>query len=224
MTALPSPRWSRRKDARPAEILDAALDLFVQKGFAKTRVEDIALRAGVTGGAIYRYFPNKEAILESLIRDSLLVSLDEISHRLRQHQGKVAEIIGEALWRWWQLVGDGKLAGLCKLMVAEGDNFPVLRDYYFREAIEERCGRMIDFLMRKGIAQGEFHVGDVEYTVKIVRASLLMTQIWKHSFAACEQQPPDMRRYFDAYTQLLLAGLNQTTANVLPSSQPGASP
>jgi AcrR family transcriptional regulator len=220
MTATASPRWLRRKDARPAEILDAALELFVQQGFERTRIEDIARRAGVTGGVIYRYFASKEAVLESLIRDSLLGSLDAISDRLRQRNGRMSEIVGEALWSWWQLIGDGKLSGLCKLMVSEGDNFPELRDFYFEQAIEKRCGSLIDFFIRKGIAQGEFRVVDVDYTVKIVRSSLLMTQIWKHSFAACEQEPLQMRRFFDAYARLLLAGLNQQQAHaILPSPQ-----
>jgi AcrR family transcriptional regulator len=211
-TTAVSPRWTRRKAARPSEIRDAALELFVQQGFAKTRVEEIAQRAGVTAGAIYRYFPNKEAILDSLIRDSLLESLDAIADRLRQRKGKVTDMIGPALWSWWQLIGDGKLSGLAKLMVAEGDNFPALRDFYFEQAIEERCGRLIDYLVRKGIAQGEFRVADVDYTVKIIRSSLLMSQIWKHSFAACESQSLDMRRFFEAYAQLLIAGLNQNTS------------
>ena len=208
-TAAISPRWTRRKEARPSEIREAALELFVQQGFARTRVEEIAQRAGVTAGAIYRYFPNKEAILDSLIRDSLLADLDAMSERMRQRTGKVGDMIADALWSWWQVIGGGKLSGLAKLMVAEGDNFPALRDFYFEQAIEERCGRLIDYLVRKGIAQGEFRVADVDYTVKIIRSSLLMSQIWKHSFAACEPQPLDMRRFFEAYAQLLIAGLNQ---------------
>lgn len=207
--AISSPRWTRRKDARPAEILDAALKLFVQQGFAKTRIEDIAQRAGVTGGAIYRYFPNKDALLEALIRDSLLADLDAMSEKLRQREGKVSDMIADSLWNWWQTFGGGKLSGLCKLMVAEGDNFPALRDFYFEQAIEERCGRLIDFLLRKGIAQGEFHVIDVDYTVKIIRSQLLMTQIWKNSFAHSDRDALDMRRYFNAYAELLLAGLKQ---------------
>jgi AcrR family transcriptional regulator len=216
-TSAVSPRWTRRKAARPSEIRDAALELFVQQGFAKTRVEEIAQRAGVTAGAIYRYFPNKEAILDSLIRDSLLESLDAIGDGLRQRKGKVTDMIGQALWSWWQLIGDGKLSGLAKLMVSEGDNFPALRDFYFEQAIEERCGKLIDYLLRKGIAQGEFRVADVDYTVKIIRSSLLMSQIWKHSFAACEPLPLDMRRFFEAHARLLIAGLNQNTSKGVAS-------
>lgn len=208
-TTISSPRWARRKDARPAEILDAALELFVQQGFAKTRIEDIAQRAGVTGGAIYRYFPNKDALLEALIRDSLLADLDAMSAKLRQREGKVSDMIADALWGWWQTFGGGKLSGLCKLMVAEGDNFPALRDFYFEQAIEERCGRLIDFLLRKGIAQGEFQVADADYTVKIIRSQLLMTQIWQNSFANSDREALDMRRYFNTYTELLLSGLKQ---------------
>lgn len=109
--AIFSPRWTRRKDARPAEILDSALELFVKQGFAKTRIEDIAQRAGVTGGAIYRYFPNKDALLEALIRDSLLADLDAISEKLRQREGKVSDMIADSLWSWWQAFGGEKLSG-----------------------------------------------------------------------------------------------------------------
>ena len=45
--AVHAPGRQRRKEARPQELLDAALDLFVEKGFAATRSEEVATRAGV---------------------------------------------------------------------------------------------------------------------------------------------------------------------------------
>src|SRR3954454_10836666 len=66
------PKFRRRAEARPDEVLDAALELFVEKGFSATRVEDIAVRAGLSQGAVYLYFPSKEAILEGLVRRAIL--------------------------------------------------------------------------------------------------------------------------------------------------------
>ena len=73
--ATPEQRWTRRKQARPAEILDAALKVFAEKGYAGARMDDIARRAGVTKGTIYLYFENKEAVFKSLVRESIGTTL-----------------------------------------------------------------------------------------------------------------------------------------------------
>jgi len=71
-------RWQRRKAARPAEILSAALDCFAERGFAATRLEDIAARAGVTKGTLYLYFPNKEELFKALVRQELLPNVERL--------------------------------------------------------------------------------------------------------------------------------------------------
>src|SRR5678816_4568183 len=71
-------RWRRRKEARPSEILDAALEVFAAKGFAGARMDDIAARAGVTKGTIYLYFQNKEAVFKSLVRDSIGTTIETV--------------------------------------------------------------------------------------------------------------------------------------------------
>src|SRR6185295_3888359 len=67
----PSVRWRRRKDARPQEILEAALFIFAQKGFAAARMEDIGERAGVSKGTIYLYFESKEAVFKALLHETI---------------------------------------------------------------------------------------------------------------------------------------------------------
>ncbi|RIK89923.1 MAG: TetR family transcriptional regulator, partial [Burkholderiales bacterium] len=69
-------RWARRKDARPGELLDAALDLFVDRGFAATRLEDVARRAGVSKGTLYLYYANKEELLKAVVRANLIPLID----------------------------------------------------------------------------------------------------------------------------------------------------
>src|ERR1051325_8300417 len=71
-------RWRRRKRARPQEILDAALAVFAEKGFTATRMDDIAVRAGVTKGTIYLYFPSKEDVFKSLVRESIGTTLSAV--------------------------------------------------------------------------------------------------------------------------------------------------
>lgn len=73
----PKPRWERRKDARPQELLDAALALFVERGYAATRLDDVAARAGVSKGTLYLYFENKEELFKAVVRANLVSALAE---------------------------------------------------------------------------------------------------------------------------------------------------
>src|SRR5438445_2688875 len=85
-------RWRRRKDARPVEILEAALACFAERGFAATRLEDVAARAGVTKGTLYLYFPGKEELFKAVVRAALIPNLE----RLEEAAGDapVAEVLG----------------------------------------------------------------------------------------------------------------------------------
>src|SRR5579862_10002636 len=90
-------RWTRRKKDRPAEILDAALKIFAQKGFAAARMDDIAKESGVTKGTIYLYFENKEAVFKSLVRDSIGATLSEVTANVRDYEGSAKDLLRFAL-------------------------------------------------------------------------------------------------------------------------------
>src|ERR1700733_13914833 len=92
-----SPKFRRRAEARPDEVLDAALDLFIEKGFAQTRVEDIAARDGLSKGAIYLYFPSKEAILEGVVKRAILPIANNALSMLDAYAGDPRPIISTAL-------------------------------------------------------------------------------------------------------------------------------
>src|ERR1700675_1629960 len=92
--AEPSPaRWTRRKQARPSEILDAALKVFAEKGYAGARMDDIAKRAGVTKGTIYLYFENKEAVFKTLVRDTIGATLAGVTANTRDFQGSAKDLL-----------------------------------------------------------------------------------------------------------------------------------
>src|SRR5215510_8388496 len=90
--ATSAARWRRRKDARPQEILEAALSVFAEKGFAAARMDDIAVRARVSKGTIYLYFESKEAVFRALVREMLVPRLTEAAIVAREHQGPVAPL------------------------------------------------------------------------------------------------------------------------------------
>src|SRR4029077_12370180 len=95
--ASPSARWARRRHARPAEILDAALAVFAQKGYAAARMDDIARRAGVTKGTIYLYFENKEAVFKTLVRESIGATIGGVTQSARDFQGPAKDLLRFAL-------------------------------------------------------------------------------------------------------------------------------
>ena len=87
------PRWTRRKDARPEEISAAALDLFVERGYAGTRLDDVAARAGVSKGTVYLYFASKEDLFKAVVREGLVSPLTEFrSSVLEQYRGSTFEL------------------------------------------------------------------------------------------------------------------------------------
>ena len=118
-TPSPVPARQRRKQARPMELLDAALDLFVERGFAATRSEDVAARAGVSKGTLYLYDPSKEELLKAVISHNVVNQIAEGSEIIRRFEGNSAELLAMVLLLWWERIGDTRASGIIKLMTSE---------------------------------------------------------------------------------------------------------
>lgn len=200
------PRWARRKDARPQELLAAALDLFVERGYAATRLEDVAARAGVSKGTLYLYFENKEELFKAVVRENMVPVLGEAESILDHYEGSTVNLFRELVMGWWQRIGDTKLSGITKLMVAESSNFPEVAKFYHDEVIS-RGNAMIMRMLERGIARGEFRAVDVKQTMNVICAPMLMLMMWKHSFTACRAEPLDPENYLNSFIDLFLHGL-----------------
>ena len=118
-TGAKTPRWERRKDARPQELLAAALDLFVERGFAATRLEDVARRAGVSKGTLYLYYANKEELFKAVVRDSIVPAIGDAEDTIAVYDGHSSELLRAILFGWWERVGGTKASGIVKLVMAE---------------------------------------------------------------------------------------------------------
>lgn len=153
------PRWTRRKDARPQELLAAALTLFVERGYAATRLDDVAARAGVSKGTLYLYFASKEELFRAVVRENLVPVLDEAEQIIDGYAGDSANLLREFILGWWQRIGDTPLAGLTKLMMAESGNFPEVAQFYHDEIIS-RSDALIVRMLERGMARGEFRQVD----------------------------------------------------------------
>ncbi|MCU6434662.1 TetR/AcrR family transcriptional regulator [Undibacterium sp. Jales W-56] len=200
------PRWERRKDARPQELLSAALDLFVDRGFAATRLDDVARAAGVSKGTLYLYYSSKEELFKAVVRENVLPLIDEAGELIQAFSGSTADLFRLFMTTWWERMGKTKLSGLSKLMMAEASNFPDLAQFYHDEVIAPGDA-MIVGMLRRGIASGEMRAIDPEIGAKILIAPMIMMMMWKHSYSVCQIPTKDLENYLEHYIDMALHGL-----------------
>ncbi len=216
-TGLAPSRRSRRKDARPGELLDAALDLFVEHGYAATRVEAVAERAGVSKGTLFRYFASKEALFQAVVHQHLVGLLDEWSASIDGHGGPSADLLRASLLQWWERVGASRTSGITKLVLTEAAQFPELGAFYQQEVIA-RGHALLRRILLRGMASGEFRAVDVDHTIHALTSPMLFLIVWKHSLAPCvpRQGALDPGQFIDAQIDLLLHGLLSARQNPCP--------
>jgi TetR/AcrR family transcriptional regulator len=202
------PRRSRRKDARPGELLAAALSLFVEKGFAATTVETVAARAGVSKSTLFLYFPSKVELFQAVVRETIVGRLSEWAQTIERHEGAQAPLLRELMHQWWQRIGMTEASGITKLVLSEAGQFPDIARFYQTEVIEPGQALMRQIL-RRGVASGEFRALDLEHTIHGLFAPMLFLVMWKHSLGPCApaQTQLDPSAFIDSQLQLLLHGL-----------------
>jgi AcrR family transcriptional regulator len=200
------PRWERRKDARPQELLAAALDLFVERGYASTRLEDVAKRAGVSKGTLYLYFTNKEELFKAVVRENIVPALGEAEDIISTFEGHSAELLRCVVIGWWERLGATKASGIIKLVMAEAGNFPDLALFYQEEVIS-RSTNMMAGMFERGVARGEFRPIDVRVMTQVLIAPMLMLITWKHSVGPCSDEQSDPMVFLEAFLDMALNGL-----------------
>ena len=200
------PRWERRKDARPQELLAAALDLFVERGYASTRLEDVAKRAGVSKGTLYLYFTNKEELFKAVVRNSIVPVIGAAEDSIAGFEGHSADLLRQVVRDWWEQLGATKASGIIKLITAEAGNFPDLALFYQEEVIA-RGVRMMSGMLERAIARGEFRPVNVTLMTQVLIAPMLMLITWRHSIGPCEPCDLDPLGFLDAFLDMALHGL-----------------
>jgi AcrR family transcriptional regulator len=195
----------RRKDARPSELTAAALELFVEKGFAATRLDDVAAHAGVSKGTLYLYFDSKEALFKAVVEEGIVPLLAAAEQQMAEYQGSSAELLRRLLFAWWEQIGGTWLAGVPKLVISEAHNFPEVAQYYHDNVILRGRALMRNVLQR-GVASGEFRALDVETAIDVILAPLLMLVIWRYSLRFCGQET-DPQTFLQTHFDLLVHGL-----------------
>jgi TetR/AcrR family transcriptional regulator len=201
-------RRERRKDARPGELLEAALELFVQKGFAATKAEEVAKLAGVSKGTLFLYFASKEELFKAVVRENIIGRFLEWNAEFELFTGSTADMLRYCMRSWWERIGSTKASGITKLVMSEARNFPELAAFFEHEVVLPG-NELIQRILQRGVDRGEFHVIDMKYGVYTVMAPLMFLAMWKHSLGTCvgaAEIDPD--HYIAVQAETLLAGLS----------------
>jgi AcrR family transcriptional regulator len=206
VTPAEKPPVRRRKEARPAELLSAALAVFAEKGFAAARIEEIAAGAGVSKGTVYLYFEGKEALFKAAIEAAMTPAIEAAEALLGDTRRPSAELLREFVFGWWERVGMTPLGAVPKLLVAESGNFPEVAQW-FHDTIILRAQRAMARLIQSGIERGEFRPVDPLIAARIVFAPMFAFLVWRRAFSAMMRELPEPERFFADAVDLLTHGL-----------------
>lgn len=206
--AHPGATRQRRKDARPGELLDAALSLFVEKGFAATRVDEVAARAGVSKGTLFLYYPSKEELFKAVIHETLAGRFDEWNAELEVFEDSSAALVRYCLHSWWERIGMTAASGITKLVMSEAGTFPDVAAYY-QQTVIQPGHTLLKRVLQRGISSGEFRPMDLDLAVYSLIAPMIFLLTWKHSMAPCcpPDQQIDPKAFIDSQVDLLLHGM-----------------
>jgi AcrR family transcriptional regulator len=199
-------KWRRRKEARPAELLSAAMAVFAEKGYAAARLEDIAVRAGVSKGTVYLYYDSKEAILRALIKSIPVSMVDAIAHLAKDDAGpaeatlrKVFQLIGAAM-------RDPLLMQFPRLVIGESGNFPWIAETYHDEVIQRGLA-ILSGVIARGIEQKRFRAVDPRNAAFGAIASMVFVAIWRSTFERFSEAPFDAQSFIDQHIETFIRGI-----------------
>jgi AcrR family transcriptional regulator len=178
--AKPASSRALRAAERRQAIIDAGLDEFIARGFAATRLDDVARRAGVAKGTIYLHFTDKEALFQELVRTALVPLIGRLM-ALPAAGGSARAILEAFAETFVREIALTRRGDIVRLIMAEGARFPTLAEFYYREVVERGMAGMRK-LIEYGIARGEIKNEALLRFPQIVVAPAMVAVIWQGLF------------------------------------------
>ncbi len=201
-------RRERRKHERPGELLEAALALFVEKGYAATRIEEVAARAGVSKSTVFLYFPSKLELFKEVVRCNISNRLEQWTGHFGQFDGSSAELLRLTMLLWWERIGSTQASGISKLMMSEGRNFPEMADF-FHQAVIRPGQQILRRVIQRGIERGEFRTVSIDHAVQGVISVMVFLALSRHCTPLSHHEFMNIEpvTYLDEQARLIARGL-----------------
>ncbi len=187
--------------ARREVILKAALDEFSAGGFAATRLDDVARRAGVAKGTIYLYFADKETLFQEIVR-SMLTPLVGNLENLRNLDAPFRVIADQIVGLFVSEVLETDRKNIIRLIIAEGPRFPKIAEFHYREVVS-RVMAAIQAILQRAVERGEIEHKALAQFPQLLFAPALMAVIWNSLFARFS--PLDARAFLRAHLDIILS-------------------
>lgn len=200
------PKWNRRKDARPAEILDAAIDVFAEKGFAATRLDEVAQRAGVVKGTLYRYFATKEEMFKAVVHQTLAAHLETVEKSSAAFDGSLVEFVPMLLGQTAARLGDSRFPAIARVVFTESRTFPDLAAVWHDELVA-RMLALVTGLITKAQERGEVRPGDPKLYAFSILGPMVTGVLFHEVFGSDRPTAPDLKKLASQHAEFVLRGL-----------------
>ena len=201
-----APRWRRRKTARPGEILEAALSVFAETGFAAAKLNEIARRAGVSKAALYLYFETKEELFRAVARTLVATNLSAMAGALEASEAPFAELAPALLGGAAGLLAQDRAISIVRMVITESRNFPDLARIW-REDVVERVLALVGELIARAQARGEVIAGDPRLYAFSLMGPLVMGGLFRAVFGDEGTGAPDLAALAEQHARAALHGL-----------------
>jgi AcrR family transcriptional regulator len=195
------PKYQRRKEDRPQEIADAAFKMFAEKGYAATRIDDVAKRAGVSKGLTYLYYKTKEDLFKAVVRNVVVRRVESLIGNVESTELSSEEFLRGPLLDFMKQVPGSPIAIVIRLLISEGPRHPDLVNYYYENVVARGLGAIRQFVAR-GVERGEFRREALDHQPHLFLAPMMLSMIWRLVFT---DKPLDTDQLMESQVEILLA-------------------
>lgn len=200
------PKFRRRKAERPGEIIEAALRVFAEKGFAAARLDEIAKRAGVSKGALYLYFATKEELFRAVVEQAIAPNIEAIRVMIAAHPGPISDLLRQVPGRVAAMLDRLPLGGVVKMVIGEAGNFPEIARVWHDRLVSHALGALTDAIAAAQ-ARGQVKPGDPRSYALQLMAPVLIGVIWDETFVPVGAERFDIPALVSQHVETMLAGL-----------------
>jgi len=200
------PKWRRRKEARPSEIVEAALEVFAEKGFAAAKLDDIARRAGISKATLYLYFETKEEIFRAVAQAAVVSLLEALESSAEPSAAPFAELAPRLLSRAAGMMKGGRVPSIARMVIGESRNFPDLARIWHDDVVARVIGRITGIIAR-AVARGEVAPGDPRLHAFSLMGPMVMAMLFREVFGEVGGNPPDLQALAEQHAHTALRGL-----------------
>jgi AcrR family transcriptional regulator len=201
---MAEPRYRRRKEERPAEITQAAMETFAEHGYAAARIDDVAKRAGISKGLLYLYFKTKEELFKAVIRSVVVPRIDALKTAITDSDLSAEEFLRGPFLEFIRKLPDSPARIVVRLLVADGPKHPDLTAYYYEQVVSGGMDSLRQ-LINKGVEQGEFRKSQLDEFPQLIVAPVLVSIIWKTLFE--KHLPLDTDKLLQTHIDLILSAI-----------------